>query len=249
MVDKKKFSFKSSQMNPKIEIEKGWTEAIIDDDCEFGKFYKVADILSNDFNVVFSKKVDDFDTLYWEFSYQGSDLVLHYNVYLGISIFPKAFKLATKENSKTVIAISSLLFQKIIDYNWSDFEKGKTIGTKGSEDGTIIKDIENSNGARITLEKECGNIPFAITLGIYNLMFHTHFEKNLEQANEYITQTKYKINKILDLYDIPEDNRDNYWHSKLDKQINELAEITEGETKTNIPYPQKELKWWQKFFK
>lgn len=236
-------------MNPKIEIDKGWTEAIIDDDCEFGKFYKVADILSNDFNIVFSKKVDDFDTLYWEFNYQGNKLVFHYNVYIGISIFPKEFKSATSTNNQAVVEISTLLFQKLINDNWSDFEHGKTIKTKGSEGGTVIQDIENSNGARITLEKECGSIPFATTIGIYGLMFHTHFEKNLEQAYEYTIQAKYKINKIFDLYDTPEDKRDDYWHSKLNKKINELAEIELETDQTNLSEKVKELKWWQNFFK
>ena len=63
-----------------------------------------------------------------------------------------------------------------------DFENGETIGTKGCESGTIIHDIENSNGARITLEKECGSIPFVITIGIYGLMFHTHYESELEKS-------------------------------------------------------------------
>ena len=68
-------------MKPKLETEKGWTEAIVDDDCEFSKFYIVADVLSNDFNLIFSNKLNDFDTLYWDFEYRGSDLVLHYNIY------------------------------------------------------------------------------------------------------------------------------------------------------------------------
>ena len=114
-------------MKPKLETEKGWTEAIIDDDCELSKFYTVADLLSGVFNLTFSNKLDDFDTLYWDFEYKGNNLVLHYNIYLGVSIFPRAFKSATQADNEAVAEISTLLFQKLIHLDWSDFEKGKTI--------------------------------------------------------------------------------------------------------------------------
>jgi hypothetical protein len=240
-------------MKPKIETEKGWTEAIIDNDCEFSKFYIVADLLLSEFNLTFSNKLNDFDTLCWDFEYKGNYLVLHYNIYVGISIFPREFKSASQTDNESVVEISTLLFQKLFNLDWSEFENGKTMGTKGSESGTIILDIENSNGARITLEKECGNIPFTITLGIYGIMFHTHFESELEKANEYVTQTKYRVNKIFELYDVSEDKRDDYWYSKHDKKINELAEmtemsVTEEKPAANSTLPKAGLKWWQKLF-
>lgn len=110
------------------------------------------------------------------------------------------------------------------DKDWSDFEDGKTIGTKGSERGTIITDIEHSNGARVTLEKDCGNIPFAITLGIYGLMIHTQYESDLKRAEEYVEYSKCRINKIFDLYDISEEKRSKLWQTKHDRQIHELTE-------------------------
>ena len=103
-------------MKPKLETDKGWTEAIIDDDCEFEKFYSVADVLSNQFNLIFSNKLNDFDSLYWDFKYKGSELVLHYNIDLGISIFPRSFKSATETDNLAVEEISTLLFQKLIDF-------------------------------------------------------------------------------------------------------------------------------------
>lgn len=101
-------------MKPKLETDKGWTESIIDDYCEFEKFYSVADVLSNHFNLTFSNKVNDFDTLYWDFEYKGNELVLHYNVYLGISIFPKALKSATESDNSSVVEITILLFQNCL---------------------------------------------------------------------------------------------------------------------------------------
>lgn len=241
-------------MKPKIETEKGWTEAIIDDDCELSKFYSVADLLLSEFNLTFSNKINDFDTLYWDFEYKGNDLVLHYNIYLGISIFPRAFKSATQKDNESVVEISTLLLHKLNDLDWSDFENGKTIGTKGSESGTIIQDIENSNGARVTLEKECGNIPFAITLGIYGLMFHTHFESDKNKATDYVERKKNLINKVFELYDIPEEKRDTHWNDKHNKLIDKLADMTEVQIAeeqkpaANSTLPKAGRSWWQKLF-
>lgn len=102
-------------MKPRLETDKGWTEAIIDEDCEFEKFYAVADVLSNQFNLTFSEKLNGIDTLYWDFEYKGNTLVLHYNIYMGISIFPRAFKSATEKENDSVVQISTLLYEKLID--------------------------------------------------------------------------------------------------------------------------------------
>ena len=241
-------------MKLKLETDEGWTEAIIDNECEFEKFYSVADVLSNHFNLTFSNKLNDFDTLYWDFEYKGSELVLLYNIYLGISVFPRSLKSATETDNSSVVEISNLLLQKLIDLGWSDFEGGKTIGTNGSESGTIITDIENSNGARVTLEKDCGNIPFAITIGIYGLMLHTHFEIDLKIAEEYIMDSKFRINKIFQLYDVPEEKRNEFWQTKHDRQINELAEMTETtDTEEKLAVSSTLTKagrsWWQKLFR
>lgn len=241
-------------MKLKVEKQKGWTEAIIDDDCGYEKFYKSADLLEKNFNLTFTKKRDDFDTLFWDFKYLGSKLTLHYNIYLGVSVFPTEFKDATQTDNEHVAKLGALLFEKLFGLAWSDFEDGKTIGTIGSESGTIIKDVENSNGARVTLEKVCGDIPFAITIGIYGLLFHTHYESDLTTAHEYIENTKFRINKIFDLYETPKDKQDEHWRSKHDRQIYELAEMNEttitSEEKpaASSTLPKAGRSWWQKLF-
>ncbi len=214
-------------MKPKCETENGRLKVIIDDDCEFSSFYKAAQILQTDFNLTFTNKLNGLEASYWDFDYKEKNLVLLYNIYIGMTLFSRAVEDSRQADNEAVLEIGTLLFYKLIDIDWSDFDDGKTIGTRGSEDGTIVNDIENSNGARITLEKECGTIPFAITIGIYGLMFHTHYEDDLKKANEYIMQTKFKINKIFDLYDVPQERRSDFWQTKHDRKISELAEITE----------------------
>jgi hypothetical protein len=78
-------------MTYQIETSKGWTETIIDSNCEFSKFEKVALILKTKLNIDFIDQLNDFDTYYLDFIYNDSILCLHYNIYLGVSIFPKKF--------------------------------------------------------------------------------------------------------------------------------------------------------------
>ena len=56
---------------------------------------------------------------------------------------------------------------------WVQYDKGRSIGTIGSEGGTIVKDQEYDSCCWITLE-ECKD-RMAITCGIYGCMVHTAF--------------------------------------------------------------------------
>jgi hypothetical protein len=213
-------------MTFQIDTSKGWTETIIDNDCEFYKFEKVTSILKSKLNVVFTEQLNDFDTYYRDFTYNESALCLLYNIYLGVSILPKHFKDAAQIDNENVIQVTITLTTLLEDFNWVPFDNSKTIGTKGSEGGKIIEDLENIDGARITLEKDCNDIPFALTLGIYGLMFHTHLDSNLDNAHIFIRNSKSKINKLFEMYNLPEESRTDLWQIKHDKLIEELAEIT-----------------------
>lgn len=66
---------------------------------------------------------------------------------------------------------------------WNPFEGGATLGTVGSESGTILRDEEHSAGTRITLERGGSIAPFAITCGIYGGRFlHTVFAGSESEA-------------------------------------------------------------------
>ncbi|HTA84545.1 MAG TPA: hypothetical protein VK783_16495 [Bacteroidia bacterium] len=108
--------------------------------------------------------------------------------------------------------------------NWMPFDNCKTINKSGSEKGTIIFDIEHSNGARVTLEKDTPIAPFATTLGIYGLMFHTRFDGNEVDARAFIEKVLQKINTLFEYLNVPKDKQDRDWQEKLDKLIGDLAE-------------------------
>lgn len=106
--------------------------------------------------------------------------------------------------------------------NWIRYNKGNSIGKKGSEGGKILNDQENINGARITIEANTGTIPFAITLGIYGLIVHTQFFSEIEIATEYFKRKKNEIDRILKMFEIPEDNQDIEWENKKDDYLEKL---------------------------
>src|SRR5689334_10544497 len=100
-------------MTFQTDTSKGWTEAIIDDDCEFYKFEKVASLLTRKLNLTFTDQLNDFDSYYWDFVYDDSILCLHYNIYLGVSIFPKLFEDASNLDNENVIKVATALMTQL----------------------------------------------------------------------------------------------------------------------------------------
>ena len=80
---------------------------------------------------------------------------------------------------------------------WESFDQGASIGTQGSENGTIIRDDEHTAGARITLE-ENGHQPFGITCGVYGLMVLTAFASTREEADIKYEAMRSDIGKFLE---------------------------------------------------
>jgi len=58
---------------------------------------------------------------------------------------------------------------------WQSFDSGATVGQPGSEGGVIVRDEEHEAGARATLERDCGSVPWTVTCGVYGWFFHTRF--------------------------------------------------------------------------
>ncbi len=52
-----------------LRTDFGCTEAVIDEDCGLKRFYEVANILSDDLDIKFTQKTDDFDSLMLDFHY------------------------------------------------------------------------------------------------------------------------------------------------------------------------------------
>jgi hypothetical protein len=104
-------------MSFKIENRSGYNEVIIYDDCSFENAYAAGKILIKNFNIFFTQKIEDLESFYWDFEYQGSKLTLHYNVFVGLSIFPLAAKEAGKLDNENAKKIGGLLFKCLNENN------------------------------------------------------------------------------------------------------------------------------------
>ncbi|MCX6318865.1 MAG: DUF3630 family protein [Bacteroidetes bacterium] len=102
-------------MSLTLRTSLGCTEAVIADDGGLKQFYRVANILSQDFDVNFSNKEDDFDTIDWDFRFKGHSMTLHYSIYNGISIFPTKTRDALNKENKAVVELAGALEGKLFN--------------------------------------------------------------------------------------------------------------------------------------
>lgn len=87
---------------------------------------------------------------------------------------------------------------------WTAFDCGKSIGTEGSERGTIIVDEEHELGARITIERGRG-AAHAITCGVYGTMVHTRFFSDEAAARAACDDMKIGLEAILQVLPLASD--------------------------------------------
>jgi hypothetical protein len=81
---------------------------------------------------------------------------------------------------------------------WREYREDATLGSAGSEDGTIVRDEEHSDGARITLERDTPRVPFAITCGVYGWVVHTRFLTTEQEAVGQFELMKKGLEQVLD---------------------------------------------------
>jgi hypothetical protein len=91
----------------------GCTEAVLDDDGSLKRFYQVADMLKELFNIQFINKEDDFDAINWDFFLARHRLTLHYSIYNGISIFPTRTKDARRRENNIVAELAAVLDHRL----------------------------------------------------------------------------------------------------------------------------------------
>lgn len=80
--------------------------------------------------------------------------------------------------------------------DWHPYDRGASIGTKGSENGEILLDEEHDGGARITLERG-GHSPFSITCGVYGTMVHTRYFSDEQEARSEFQAMKGGLEEML----------------------------------------------------
>ncbi|MFT3846642.1 MAG: hypothetical protein QM725_16400 [Lacibacter sp.] len=75
-------------MNPTVRHHVGYNEAVLDEEASYENFLDWADLIADKLKISFTKKLDDFEALYWDFVYKGTALTLSFNIFNGVSVFP-----------------------------------------------------------------------------------------------------------------------------------------------------------------
>ncbi len=101
-------------MSLMIRTVSGCTEAVIDEDGGLKRFYEVAHLLSENPQVRFSAKTDDFDSIIWDFAYRSFALTLHYNIYTGISLYPQNCPKARTAENEAVLELADSLETELL---------------------------------------------------------------------------------------------------------------------------------------
>jgi len=76
---------------------------IIDDGASLQQFYLLTNQLSRNKRVRFTGKLDEADTIDWNFKYRGYPLTLHYNIYNGVTLSQQSGKDLKVVNEVAVI--------------------------------------------------------------------------------------------------------------------------------------------------
>ncbi len=80
---------------------------------------------------------------------------------------------------------------------WEAFDEGKTLGTEGSEAGTIVLDEAFGEHARLTIERGGHTAPFSITCGVFGWMVHTRFFSTEAEARNACTEMQEAIGEMV----------------------------------------------------
>lgn len=80
---------------------------------------------------------------------------------------------------------------------WNSIDGGRSLGTTGSEAGTIILDDEHPDGARVTIERGGTIAPFSITCGVYGWMAHTRFFSSESEARQACIEMKEALVQLM----------------------------------------------------
>lgn len=86
-----------------IEYNTGNTSTIIDENAGLQEFYKLTNQLSRNRKVRFTNKLDEADSIEWNFKYRGNYFSLQYNIYSGVTLAAQDSK-----NVKTVKVVYDL---------------------------------------------------------------------------------------------------------------------------------------------
>jgi hypothetical protein len=165
---------------------------------------------------------DNNNGFWFYFTVETVDVALGRSDKNGITLSSTSVTPAGAPVERVLQETANKIWQRYIA-DWKPFDEGKTMGKWGSENGTIILDLEYRNSARITVEEKTRVAPFALTMGIYGMMFHTAYFSTREEVNEAVEHVQFYTKKILDFREIPKEKLLPRWVDNTDLWLGKLV--------------------------
>ena len=78
---------------------------------------------------------------------------------------------------------------------WNPYNRGRSIGVKGSEGSVIVRDEEHPLGARMTIKQ--GKDYVSVSCNIAGKIDHTRFFKEMRAADREYTVMQKEMEKVL----------------------------------------------------
>jgi hypothetical protein len=105
-----------------------YSEILITEQIAPALFQNLADRLVAENNAKIIEKINEFDSIYWDFKVNIEVVTLHLQTYIGISIYPKELDKATIEANQLVERIGfKLKYSNNQQRNWIVFKSGTEI--------------------------------------------------------------------------------------------------------------------------
>ena len=95
--------------------------------------------------------------------------------------------------------------------NWLPYNRGRSIGIKGSEGGTIVRDEEYPLGARMTIKQ--GKDYVSVSCNISGMIDHTRFFKGMRAAEREYSTMQAELAKVMDSISIAKAADIKVWES------------------------------------
>lgn len=79
--------------------------------------------------------------------------------------------------------------------DWQPYNRGRSIGVKGSEGGRIVRDEEHPLGARMTIKQ--GKDYVSVSCSISGKIDHTRFFKEMKAAEREYSTMQNEMTKVI----------------------------------------------------
>jgi hypothetical protein len=79
--------------------------------------------------------------------------------------------------------------------NWQPYNRGRSIGVKGSEGSRIVRDEEHPLGARMTIKQGQGYV--SVSCSISGKIDHTRFFREMKAAEQEYSTMQNEMTKVI----------------------------------------------------